>query len=30
MEKYFFENSLKRCSSLDEAINWMQNLKEFK
>lgn len=30
LEKQFSENSLKRCSSLEEALHWMQNLKEFK
>ena len=30
LEKQFFKKSLKRCKSLDEAINWMLNLKEFK
>ena len=29
IEKRFFENSLKRCMNLDEAIGWIQNLKEF-
>jgi hypothetical protein len=30
LEKQFTENSLKRCSSLEEGIHWMQNLDEFK
>ncbi len=30
LEKQFSGKSLKRCSSLDEAINWIQNLDEFK
>jgi hypothetical protein len=29
LEKHFSKNSVKRCHSLDEAINWMSNLKEF-
>ncbi|OUR98988.1 hypothetical protein A9Q86_13030 [Flavobacteriales bacterium 33_180_T64] len=29
LEKRFFQNSLKRCSSIDEAVNWVRNLKEF-
>ncbi|WP_298894838.1 hypothetical protein [uncultured Psychroserpens sp.] len=30
LEKHFFQKSLKRCHSLDEAIEWMTNLDEFK
>lgn len=30
LEKQFFTKSLKRCNSLDEAIEWMMNLEEFK
>ncbi|WP_191859760.1 hypothetical protein [Hanstruepera ponticola] len=30
LEKQFTSNSLKRCSSLEEAIYWMQNIEEFK
>ncbi|GGW62072.1 hypothetical protein DFQ11_102449 [Winogradskyella epiphytica] len=30
LEKQFFSKSLKRCRSLEEAIEWMLNLKEFK
>lgn len=30
IEKRFSEMSIKRCGSLDEAINWIKNLKEFK
>lgn len=30
LEKQFFNKSLKRCNSLDEAIEWMINLEEFK
>jgi hypothetical protein len=30
LEKHFFQKSLKRCQSLDEAIEWMIDLKEFK
>ncbi|WP_250432330.1 hypothetical protein [Hanstruepera flava] len=30
LEKQFTKNSLKRCSSLEEAIHWIQNLDEFK
>ncbi|MBF8150574.1 hypothetical protein ITJ86_11745 [Winogradskyella sp. F6397] len=30
LEKQFFEKSLKRCSNLEEAIEWIMNLKEFK
>jgi len=30
LEKQFTGKSLKRCSSLEEAIHWMQNLEEFK
>ncbi|MCB0445734.1 MAG: hypothetical protein R2812_06765 [Gelidibacter sp.] len=30
IEKLFTKTSLKRCSNLDEAIEWIQNLKEFK
>ncbi|OUR91041.1 hypothetical protein A9Q87_11225 [Flavobacteriales bacterium 34_180_T64] len=29
IEKRFSEPSLKRCINLDEAINWIKNLKEF-
>nr|WP_321222715.1 hypothetical protein [uncultured Psychroserpens sp.] len=29
LEKHFFKKSLKRCQSLDEAIEWMINLDEF-
>jgi hypothetical protein len=29
LEKKFFQKSIKRCINLDEAIHWMQNLKEF-
>ncbi|WP_040278628.1 hypothetical protein [Psychroserpens damuponensis] len=29
IEKHFFNKSLKRCRSLDEAIKWMKGLKEF-
>ena len=29
IEKHFTTTSLKRCFSLDEAINWMQDLEEF-
>ena len=29
IEKHFFKNSLKRCNSLEEAITWIQNLREF-
>ncbi|WP_418514078.1 hypothetical protein [Corallibacter sp.] len=29
IEKRFSENSIKRCLNLDEAINWVLNLKEF-
>lgn len=29
LEKQFFSKSLKRCSSLDEAIEWIINLEEF-
>ncbi|MGJ8550069.1 hypothetical protein [Winogradskyella wichelsiae] len=29
LEKQFFNKSLKRCRSLDEAIEWMLNLREF-
>ena len=29
IEKRFSKNSIKRCKSLDEAINWINNLKEF-
>jgi hypothetical protein len=29
LEKMFSERSIKRCMSLDEAILWMKNLKEF-
>ncbi|RYH74154.1 hypothetical protein EVU94_09205 [Flavobacteriaceae bacterium 144Ye] len=29
IEKRFSEMSIKRCGSLDEAINWIKNLKEF-
>ncbi|WP_405570675.1 hypothetical protein [Winogradskyella sp. Asnod2-B02-A] len=30
LEKQFFSKSLKRCKSLNEAINWVINLDEFK
>jgi hypothetical protein len=30
LEKHFSEKSLKRCKSLDEAIKWILDLKEFK
>jgi hypothetical protein len=30
LEKHFFKKSLKRCRSLDEAIEWMMELDEFK
>uniref|UniRef100_UPI00404B430D hypothetical protein n=1 Tax=Gelidibacter sp. TaxID=2018083 RepID=UPI00404B430D len=30
IEKLFSKTSLKRCSDLDEAIEWIQNLEEFK
>jgi len=30
LEKKFFNKSLKRCKSLEEAIDWILNLKEFK
>ena len=30
LEKHFFKKSLKRCHSLDEAIEWMLELDEFK
>ncbi|MDN3492090.1 hypothetical protein [Winogradskyella bathintestinalis] len=30
LEKQFFNKSLKRCNSLDEALEWALNLKEFK
>ncbi|MGB3605883.1 MAG: hypothetical protein WA775_12255 [Psychroserpens sp.] len=30
LEKHFFKKSLKRCRSLDEAIEWMSQLEEFK
>ncbi|WP_418604057.1 hypothetical protein [Hwangdonia sp.] len=29
IEKQFTQKSIKRCMSLKEAIDWMQNLKEF-
>ncbi|WP_299228712.1 hypothetical protein [uncultured Psychroserpens sp.] len=29
IEKQFFKKSLKRCHSLEEAIEWMQGLEEF-
>ncbi len=29
IEKHFFEKSLKRCYSLEEAITWIYNLREF-
>lgn len=29
LEKHFFQKSLKRCTSLDEAIEWMLSLEEF-
>lgn len=30
LEKSFTTNSIKRCFSLDEAINWVYDLREFK
>jgi len=30
LEKHFFKKSLKRCHSLDEAIEWMLELDELK
>lgn len=30
IDKHFFKKSLKRCTSLDQAIEWMMQLKEFK
>lgn len=30
IEKHFANKSLKRCTSLEEGINWVTNLKEFK
>jgi hypothetical protein len=30
LEKQFTSNSLKRCSSIEEALLWMQNIDEFK
>lgn len=30
LEKQFFEKSMKRCKSLDEAIEWMMELEELK
>lgn len=30
IEKQFSETSMKRCSSLEEAIYWIENLEEFK
>lgn len=29
LEKYFYKKSMKRCTSLEEAITWVKNLKEF-
>ncbi|WP_203255666.1 hypothetical protein [Hyunsoonleella ulvae] len=29
LEKHFTQKSIKRCLSLDEALNWVKNLKEF-
>ncbi|PWK17363.1 hypothetical protein [Xanthomarina spongicola] len=29
LEKHFSKNSIKRCNSLEEAIEWMSKLKEF-
>ena len=29
LEKLFSKKSIKRCINLDEAIQWMKNLKEF-
>ncbi|MEY8847783.1 hypothetical protein AB9K26_03155 [Psychroserpens sp. XS_ASV72] len=29
IEKQFFKKSMKRCDTLDEAIEWMQGLEEF-
>jgi hypothetical protein len=30
LEKHFFKKSLKRCRKLDEAIEWVLQLDEFK
>ena len=30
LEKRFYKKSIKRCASLDEAVEWISNLKEFK
>ena len=30
LEKHFFKKSLKRCHSLEEAIEWISGLEEFK
>ncbi|MGK0430855.1 MAG: hypothetical protein ACJARX_002535 [Psychroserpens sp.] len=30
LEKHFFKKSFKRCNSLEEAIEWMMGLDEFK
>ncbi|MBU2927220.1 hypothetical protein [Winogradskyella psychrotolerans] len=30
LEKQFFSKSLKRCDNLEQAIEWIMNLKEFK
>ncbi|GAA4245071.1 MULTISPECIES: hypothetical protein [Winogradskyella] len=30
LEKKFFNKSLKRCKNIDEAIEWIMNLEEFK
>tara|TARA_R110002049_G_scaffold286873_1_gene468696 strand:- start:1627 stop:2058 length:432 start_codon:yes stop_codon:yes gene_type:complete len=30
LEKQFFNKSLKRCINLDQAIEWIMNLREFK
>jgi hypothetical protein len=29
LEKHFSKNSIKRCETLDEAMEWIQNLNEF-
>jgi hypothetical protein len=29
LEKHFTQKSIKRCLSLDEALDWVKNLKEF-
>ena len=30
LEKHFSKNSIKRCETLEEAIAWVENLREFK